>query len=59
MTRPIQSKAPPRRTTCKKCGAPIWRVSVGSWGQSILFNRDGTKPLKGGETQHRCGKDRA
>lgn len=56
MPRPIQSNAPPRRTKCKTCGAKIWRVSIGSWGQSIRFNREGNQPLKGDETQHRCGK---
>lgn len=55
MTRPVITKTPPRRSKCKTCGAPIWRLSIGSWGQSILFNREGNKPLKGGEKQHRCG----
>lgn len=57
MTRPILAKTPPRRSKCKKCQAPIWRLSIGSWGQSILFDREGNKPLNGSEKQHRCGKD--
>ena len=57
MTRPILAKNPPRRSKCKACGAAIWRLSIGSWGQSINFDREGNKPLRGGETQHRCAKE--
>ena len=58
MTRPVLTKVPPRRSKCKACGAAVWRVTIGSWGQSILFDREGSKPLRGGEQKHRCaGKE--
>lgn len=58
MTRPVQSNAPPRRSKCRDCGAAIWRISIGSWGQSIRFDREGSKPLKKDVKQHRCGKEK-
>lgn len=57
MSRPVVIQHPPRRSKCKDCQAPIWRVYAGSWGQSILFDRDGNKPLSSslvGVQSHRC-----
>lgn len=57
VTRPILTKHPPRRSKCKACGAAIWRLSIGSWGQSINFDREGNKLLRTDAAQHRCPKE--
>lgn len=55
MPRAITIGDRPRRSRCRRCEAPVWRLYTGR-GPAILIDRDGNKPLADGSraAPHRC-----